>query len=86
MGQEHMFDNDSFKNEITSASEAEAAYRYYSNNLTTFRHQLASEGQTYEQVEETIRQCWLNLIESSKKVGYSNDHMARMEKQYSKKK
>jgi hypothetical protein len=77
-----MFDKDSFKKEITSKEEAKAAYSYFSHNLTSFRSQLASSGMSYEDVEETIRQCWLNLIESSQRVGFTNGHMERMEEMY----
>ena len=86
MEKEHMFDGDSFQEEITSASEAQAAYNYFTHNLTDFRHQLASEGETYEQVEETIRQCWMNLLKSSQRVGYTNDHLERMAQLYKEKK
>jgi hypothetical protein len=80
--QEHMFDKDSFKEEITSKEEAQAAYNYFAHNLTDFRSRLASSGMSYEEVEETIRQCWLNLIESSQRVGFTNGHLERMEEMY----
>lgn len=79
---EHMFDKDSFTDEITSSSEAQAAYSYFAHNLTTFKAQLASEGLSYEQVGERVRQCWANLIQSSQRVGFLNGHLQRMAKLY----
>jgi hypothetical protein len=81
-GIEHMFDSDSFKEEITSKEDAQAAYNYFAHNLTDFRSQLASSGMDYEEVEDRIRQCWLNLIESSQRVGFTNGHLERMAKLY----
>jgi L-rhamnose isomerase len=82
MEKEHMFDKDSFTSEITTAAEAQSAYNYYTHNLTTFQHELASEGKSYEQMQETLRQCWLNLVKSSHRVGFTNDHLERIAKNY----
>ena len=81
---ELMFDGDSFQDEITNASEAKSCYNYFTSNLTGFRHQLAESGLSYEEVENRVRQCWMNLVESSKKVGYSNGHLTRMAEKYKK--
>jgi hypothetical protein len=80
MDKEHMFGPESFTSEITSAEEAQSAYNYFTHNLTTFQHQLASEGESYEQMQETLRHCWYNLIQSSQRVGFTNDHLERMAK------
>ena len=82
-GKELMFDKDSFKEEITSKEEAEACYKYFTHNLTAFRSQLANKGLSHDEVEGTIRQCWLNLIQSCQKAGYKNNHLDRMKKLYS---
>lgn len=79
---EKLFDSDSFTTEITSASEAQSAYNYFTSNLTAFRHQLADEGLSYDEIANTVRQCWKNLLESSQRVGYSNKHLIRMAKLY----
>lgn len=79
---EPMFDSHSFKEEITSTSEAESCYNYFTNNLTAFRHELADAGKSYEDIEKEVRQCWENLLESCQRVGYSNGHLKRMADKY----
>ena len=79
---ERMFDKDSFKDEITSASEAEAAYRYFANNLTAFRAELAQENLSYEDTQKEIGACWANLLKACKRVGYSNKHLEDMAAKY----
>jgi L-rhamnose isomerase len=79
---EMLFDNDSFTDEITSASEAQASYSYYSHNLTAFRHQLADAGLSHEDTEKQVRQCWLNLLKSCQRVGFMNGHLERTAKAY----
>lgn len=80
--EELMFDGDSFLDEITSASEAKSAYDYFTSNLTAYRHQLAEHGLSYEEVQNHVRQCWKNLLKSSQSVGYTNNHLVRIAKQY----
>lgn len=82
MDKEHMFGKESFTDEITNAAEAKSAYHYFTHNLTTFQHELASEGKSYEEMQEILRQCWLNLIKSSQRVGFTNDHLERVAKNY----
>lgn len=80
---DNMFDNHSFNDEITNASEAKSSYDYYTHNLTAFRHELIDHGYSYEEVENRIRQCWLNLLKSCQRVGYTNGHLERIAKAYS---
>ena len=82
---ELLFDNDSFLDEIKSASEAKACYDYFTSNLTAYRHQLAEHGLSYEDVQKQVRQCWKNLLKSSQSVGYTNSHLERMAKQFAEK-
>lgn len=82
MENENMFDNDSFQDEITSTSEARASYDYFTSNLTAFRSQLANRGLTYDEIENEVRQCWLNLLKSCQRVGYTNSHLERIAKKY----
>lgn len=77
-----MFDGDSFQEEITNKKEASAAYQYFVNNLSGFRNQLSSEGVPYEEAEKTVRQCWINLLKSSERVGYTNSHLERISKAF----
>lgn len=78
---EQMFSNNSFS-DVKSSSEAQSAYNYYVHNLTNFRRSLNEKGLEYSEEENLIRQCWLNLIQSCKKVGYTNGHIERMAKLY----
>jgi hypothetical protein len=80
MEKEHMFDGNSFQEEITSKEEAKAAFDYFTHNLQKFQSELASEGQSYEEIENTLRQCWSNLIESCQRAGYSNPRLDAVEK------
>lgn len=82
MENEQLFDGDSFQDEITSPSEAQASYSYFAHNLTAFRHELTDKGLSYEEVEKEVRQCWINLLESCQRVGYMNGHLERMAKKY----
>jgi hypothetical protein len=79
---EQLFDKDSFTDEITNASEAQAAYSYFTHNLSNFRSQLSSEGRSYSDYEKEVRQCWENLLKSSQRVGFMNGHLERMAKKY----
>lgn len=82
MEQEQMFDKDSFQDEITNPSEAQSAYAYFTQNLTAFRHELADKGMSYEAIEKEVRQCWINLLKSCKRVGYTNNHLERIDASY----
>ena len=79
---EKLFGGDSFQDEITNASEAQAAYGYFTHNLTGYRHQLADAGLSYEDIEKEVRQCWMNLLKSCQRVGYTNGHLERIAKMY----
>lgn len=82
MENESMFDSNSFQDEITNTSEAQASYSYFTHNLTAFRHELAEQGLSYEEVEKEVRQCWINLLHSCSRVGFMNGHLESMAKQY----
>lgn len=82
MEEENLFDSDSFNDEITNASEAKSCYTYFTNNLTSFRHSLADKGLSYEDIQDELRTCWLNLLTACQKVGFTNSHLERMAKAY----
>jgi len=79
---EKLFDKDSFIDEIKSSSEADSAYKYFAHNLTAYRQELTDEGLSYEDIEKEVRQCWQNLLDSSKRVGYTNSHLERIKALY----
>lgn len=78
---ELMFDKDSFS-DLKTPEEAQSAYTYYVHNLTTFRSRLLESGMSYSEEDKLVRQCWVNLIESCKKAGYTNSHLQRMAELY----
>jgi hypothetical protein len=77
---ELMFDKDSFS-ALKNTAEAASAYNYFAHNLTTFRSQ-AEEKLGYSEGDKMVHDCWENLIQSCKKVGYTNTHMENMKKLY----
>lgn len=74
-----MFDEHSFLDEITTPEEAHACYLYFINNLQNFQRELANAGFSTEEREKRLRQVWENLINSSKRVGYTNDRLIEVE-------
>jgi len=82
---ERMFDEHSFQEEITKPSEAKACYDYFVSNLTAFRQSLAEEGLSYEEINEVVKTCWLNLAKSCARVGWTNPHINRMVQLYTQK-
>lgn len=79
---ERMFDNHSFTDEITNASEAKSCYKYFAHNVSKFRQELAEEGLSYDEIEKEVRQCWINLLNSCHRVGFMNGHLERIAKHY----
>lgn len=74
--------NSSFTDEITSTKEAEQAVKYLSRNEVGWRGNMASEGKDYDEIQEEVRQVWLNIIHSCKRVGYSDYHVRMKAKEY----
>jgi hypothetical protein len=72
-----MFDKDSFTDEITNSSEAKAAVAYLSSNEGKFRRELYEKGTDYDTLESIVRQAWQNLLESCKRVNYSDNTVLR---------
>lgn len=79
---ERMFDEHSFHDEITKPSEASSCYNYFASNLPKFRRELQDEGLSYEEIEKEVGQCWLNLLKSCQRVGWTNDHLNQLAKRY----
>ena len=79
---ERMFDKDSFLEEITKPSEAQSCYRYFAGNLPKFERELQDEGLGYEEVQSEIRQCWMNLLKSCQRVGWTNAHLNEMARKF----
>lgn len=82
VNEERMFDVDSFQEEITKPSEALSCYNYFASNLPKFRQELSEEGLSSAEAEGIVKQCWLNLAESSARVGWSNRHLVEIAKRY----
>lgn len=80
---ERMFDEHSFKDEITSKAEAKASVLYLAGNETNFRRELQAEDLSYEDVEKEVATVWGNLLQSCQRVGFSNDITAHKENQFS---
>lgn len=75
-----LFDEHSFNEEITNTSEAQSCYQYFINNLQTFQNQLSDAGYHGDERKEKLRQVWKNLINSCKRVGFSNPHLEQVSK------
>lgn len=69
---DRMFDKDSFHEEVDSPGQARACVEYLALNEHQFRTELSNEGLDYDQVEAEVKQVWSNLIQSCKRVGYSD--------------
>lgn len=68
---ERMFDVDSF-NDLQDASEVKSAVHYLAHNEARYRKELASEGLSYEDIQNTVRQTWANLLKLCEKHKYSD--------------
>jgi hypothetical protein len=66
-----MFDIDSF-NDLKSVTEVKAAVIYLAHNEVKYRQQLADSGLDYEDIQDTVRQTWLNLLKLCKRYNYSD--------------
>lgn len=69
---ERMFDRDSFLDEITNKAEAKSCVQYLAHNESQFRRELASEGLSYDEINDEVKAVWKNLLDSCKRVGYSD--------------
>lgn len=67
---ERMFDDHSFQDEVQSNADAKSCVMHLAHNESKFRRELASEGLTYEQVEEEVKKVWKNLLKACSKYGY----------------
>lgn len=81
---ERMFDGHSFHDEITKPSEAYACYEYFASNVSKFKRELQDEGLSYEEIEKEVGQCWLNLLKSCQRVGWTNNHLNELAQKYGK--
>lgn len=79
---ERMFDEESFGEEITNSDEAEACVNYFSHNESKFRYELECEGMEYDGIQLFVKQIWINLLESCKRVGYSDYSVEFKKRQY----
>lgn len=77
-----MFGKESFTTEIETKADARAGVRYLSQNETQFRRELEEQGHTYEEEEEMVRMVWKNLLDSCKRVGFSDFTTKHKMKQY----
>lgn len=68
---ERMFDIDSFS-DLKDASEVKAAVHYLAHNEAKFREELASEGLSYEDIQNTVGQTWIELLKLCGRYGYSD--------------
>jgi hypothetical protein len=78
-----MFDHESFLDEITDTSEAEACVDYLSRNEHAFRKELAESGKSYDEIQDEVRQVWLNLLKSCSRVSFRSHTTDAKSKQYS---
>lgn len=74
------FSKDSFTDEITTKEEAQNSLTYFMQNLQEFQKELFQQGTSYEDTVDMILDLWRNLIQSSKRVGYTNKHLTDMHK------
>lgn len=68
---EPMFDENSF-NDLKDASEVKASVEYFSKNELNFRKQLADSGMSYDEIQKTLRQTWINLLKLCSKHNFSD--------------
>lgn len=69
---ERMFGPRSFTDEIKTVEEAKAAVEYFSHNEIKFRKELSEEYLEYDDIQHIVRNLWLNLLISCRRVGYQD--------------
>lgn len=79
---DRMFDRESFLDEIKNKADARSCVRYLAHNELNFRKELASEGLSYDEIEDEVKAVWKNLLDSCKRVGYSDYITEAKRKQY----
>lgn len=78
-----MFDpTSSFTDEITNKGDAEQAVKYLSRNEVGWKSQMASEGKDYDEIQDTAKKVWTNLIKSCRRVKYTDYHVSMKAGQY----
>lgn len=77
-----MFDEHSFLDEIKDPASAKACYDYFVHNLGNYQQELYEAGLDYDETKNRIRQVWSNLVKSSKRVGFTNDHIEELATKY----
>jgi hypothetical protein len=78
-----MFSPDSFTDEIETKADADSCTKYFASNELTFRSELQNEGLSYDEIQDTLRKLWGNLIASSKRVGYTSGVLRNKISQFS---
>lgn len=73
-----MFDKDSF-NDLKDASEVKSAVSYFSHNEVKFRQELASEGLSYEAIQQEVAAIWKAILAQCEEYKYS-DYITALKK------
>ncbi len=80
---EPMFDQDSFLDEIQTKFDARNSVDYLALNEHQFMEELRSAGKSYDEREKALAQVWTNLVNSCKRVGYTDSLVESKAKRFS---
>lgn len=75
------FSPESFS-DISTREEAGQAVDYFSKNEIAFRRELEEQGKSYNEIQETVKKTWVNLLRVCKRTGYSDDIVTVTARQY----
>lgn len=75
-----LFATDSYE-DIKNASESKSAVKYLSRNEVKFKDELANEGLSYDEIQDEVKNVWLELLKVCDKFKYS-DYTVEVKKSY----